>query len=165
MVVQAIGMYRRREYMKLLEDLRIGKLADAERAIEQEDFVYVVTLFETIALLSNTLGDILVAKEFERLAKAIKARLGIIKDNFDETIAKTKSQAKRIQAWKTYLASLQIGALEAFARKNYKEARYHVARMVAIVEKIGIDEIIDNYKQNLKKIDYLLAIHHPEMLS
>jgi hypothetical protein len=132
--MQAIEKIQRRDYTKLMEDLRLRKLADAERAIAQEDFVFVATLFETIALLSKTLGDILVAMEFERLAKAIKARLGIIRDNFDETIAKTKQQAKRIQAWKTYLASLQVGALEAFARKNYKEARYHVARMVSIVE-------------------------------
>jgi hypothetical protein len=106
-------------------------------------------MFEAAATLSHVLGETELERDLSAYSTIARSRAG-----FDGNEQPDLSPAmKSTLSWKTYLKSLQKGATEAFLRKNYREARYHVSRMVAIAEKIGNVELAANFRRNLEKID------------
>ncbi|MEX2727517.1 MAG: hypothetical protein Q6353_009700 [Candidatus Sigynarchaeum springense] len=129
--------------------LRVKKIDDADFALANNDLVGAAIKFKEAARLSHMLGDIELERKLSALSSIAGSRAG-----FDgNELPDTGPAIKNALSWKTYLKSLQQAATEAFSRKNYREARYHVSRMVAIAEKIGDDELVANFRQNLGKID------------
>jgi hypothetical protein len=137
------------DYPRYLRALRGKKIDDADFALANNDLIEAASMFEAAATLSHVLGECMLEQDLEAYSAIAKERAGVDKDDeFNPSLAK-----RQALSWKTYLKSLQKGASEAFSRKNYIEARYHVSRMVAIAEKIGYEELAANYRHNLVKID------------
>ncbi len=137
------------DFPRYLRGLRVKKIDDADFALANNDLVEAAIKFKEAARLSHILGD----ADLERNLSAFSAIAGS-RAGFDgDELSNPSPAMKNTLSWKTYLKNLQRGAIEAFSRKNYREARYHVSRMVAIAEKIGDDELVANFLQNLGKID------------
>jgi hypothetical protein len=160
------------ESMRMIENMRRERVADAEHALRHGDFMAAQTIFESISLLSSTLGDSFSSREFGRLAKKLNYRLH--DDNVryaatrnhlvDDYVDPDEARLNRALAWKPYLEKLQARATEAFKRKDYSEVRYYLKSMLAIAKKTGIAELIRNYQYNLKRISRLMRKQYPRML-
>jgi hypothetical protein len=137
------------DYSRYLRGLRVKKIDDADFALANNDLIEAAIMFEAAATLSHVLGETELERDLSAYSTIARSRAG-----FDGNEQPDLSPAmKSTLSWKTYLKSLQKGATEAFSRKNYREARYHVSRMVAIAEKIGNVELAANFRRNLEKID------------
>ncbi|NMC06744.1 MAG: hypothetical protein GYA24_16120 [Candidatus Lokiarchaeota archaeon] len=147
------------DYHRYLRDLRMKKIDDADFALANNDMHGAASLFEAAATLSRELGDRQIERDLSAYAIIAKVRVGIAQDE-ESTIT---PEMRVAFSWRTYLKSLQKGASEAFSRKNFREARYHVLHMIAIAEKIGMEELAANYLQNLERIDEAIKKTHPHV--
>ena len=146
---------RNYDYRRFLRELRVKKIDDADFALANDDLLEAAIKFKEAAMLSHVLRETRLEQDLLAYSAIARSRAG-----FDEADLPDPNPAmKSTLSWKTYLKSLQKGASEAFSRKNYREARYHVSRMVAIAEKIGDEELVANYRQNLEKIDEAIRKH------
>jgi hypothetical protein len=137
------------DYPRYLRALRVKKIDDADFALANNDLIEAASMFEAAATLSHVLGESRLEQDLSAYSAIAKEHAGIEKGEQPNT----SPAIKNALSWRTYLKSLQNGASEAFKRKNYREARYHVSRMVAIAEKIGYEELAENYRLNLTRID------------
>ncbi len=146
---------RNYDYRRFLRELRVRKIDDADFALANNDLLEAAIKFKEAAMLSHVLRETRLEQDLLAYSAILRSRAG-----FDEAdLADPSPAMKSTLSWKTYLKSLQKGASEAFSRKNYREARYHVSRMVAIAEKIGDEELAANFRQNLEKIDETMRKH------
>jgi len=137
------------DFPRYLRGLRVKKIDDADFALANHDLVEAAIKFKEAARLSHMLGETELERELSAFSAIARSRAGFDGDELPDP----SPAMKNTLSWKTYLKSLQNGATEAFSRKNYREARYHVSRMVAIAEKLGDDELVANFRQNFKKIE------------